>query len=275
MFGGIGNDLLNGGTGADTMRGQAGNDTYVIDNVGDNVIELAGAGIDTIQSSTAFTSLNFGGRVNVENLTLTGSAVTGVGNSLNNVITGNNLNNSLSGLSGNDRLLGLGGNDSLFGGIGNDSLFGGTGNDSLFSDIGNDLLFGGTGNDLLNGGTGNDTLRGEAGTDTITTGTGLDTIRFNTALGAGNIDTITDYNPANDTMELDDAIFTALPLGPLAPEAFRIGAGAADADDRIIYNDTTGQVFYDPDGNVAAVAQTQFATLGTGLAVTNADFVAV
>ena len=34
--------VLSGGTGADTMRGGAGNDTYVVDNAGDIVTELAG-----------------------------------------------------------------------------------------------------------------------------------------------------------------------------------------------------------------------------------------
>ena len=88
MFGGIGNDLLNGGIGADTMRGELGNDTYVVDNAGDVVIDF-GAGIDRIVSSIS-TSLNLAGRLTVENLTLTGTAVTGVGNALNNVITGDN-----------------------------------------------------------------------------------------------------------------------------------------------------------------------------------------
>src|SRR4029453_1577631 len=101
-----------GGAGAHNMQGQTGNDTYVVDNVADIVTELAGAGIDTIQSSIS-TSLNFGGRLNVENLTLTGAAISGTGNGLNNVITGTNLGNILFGLSGNDRLSGLGGSDQL------------------------------------------------------------------------------------------------------------------------------------------------------------------
>ena len=101
LLGGLGNDSLNGGTGADNMHGQAGDDLYVVDNVGDTVTELAGAGIDEIRSSIS-TSLNFGGRLNVENLTLTGAAISGTGNGLGNRIVGNNLNNTLNGLGGND-----------------------------------------------------------------------------------------------------------------------------------------------------------------------------
>ena len=247
------------------MRGQAGNDIYVVDNIGDHVIELSGAGIDTILSSIS-TSLNFGGRLSVENLTLTGAAFSGTGNGLGNRIFGNNSNNSLNGLAGSDSLFGRGGNDLLLGGIGNDSLNGGAGADNIR---------GQAGNDLINGGFGNDHLRGQSGHDTITTGAGSDTIRFDTLLGTGNIDTVEDYNTSSDSFELDDAIFAALLLGPLAAAAFQIGATAADADDRIIYNDTTGQLFYDPDGNVAASTQTQFALLSNTPIVSATDFFVV
>jgi Ca2+-binding RTX toxin-like protein len=247
LFGGIGNDLLNGGIGADTMRGEAGNDTYVVDNVGDAVIEAAGAGIDTIQSSISL-SLNVAGRLDVENLTLTGgAAISGIGNAQNNVMIGNNANNLLNGLGGNDSLFGLGGNDTLVGGVGND---------------------------LLSGAAGNDFYLGGTGADTIFTGIGNDTIRFDTPLGAGNVDSLPDFDPAADTIQLENAVFTALAAGVLPAAAFRIGAIALDATDRIIYNSATGALFYDPDG-LLEVGQVQFATLATGLALTNADFVVV
>jgi hypothetical protein len=57
----------------------------------------------------------------------------------------------------------------------------------------------------------------------------------------------------------------------LTAAEFRISAAAADADDRIIYNSTTGAVIYDSNGNVAGGA-TQFATLPAGLALTVLDF---
>jgi Ca2+-binding RTX toxin-like protein len=255
LFGGSGDDLLNGGTGRDEMHGGAGNDTYVVDNRHDVVAE-AGGGIDRIITSISL-SLNSTGKLAVENLRLTGSAnLNGTGNALDNTIIGNSGNNHISGLNGDDTLFGLAGSDRLSGGNGDDHLLGGLGND------------------VLSGGNGNDTLNGQDGADTIFTGAGTDTIVFNTALGAGNIDHVMDFTPAVDKFQLDSAVFTGLPAGPLAADAFVIGAAAADANDRIIYNDTSGALSFDADGT-GATAQVQFALLGTGLALTNNDFVIV
>ncbi|MGO4843796.1 calcium-binding protein, partial [Rhizobiaceae sp. 2RAB30] len=49
---------------------------------------------------------------NLENLILTGSALAGTGNSLNNVITGNALANTLNGGTGSDPLAGGLGDDT-------------------------------------------------------------------------------------------------------------------------------------------------------------------
>lgn len=95
---------------------------------------------------------------------------------------------------------------------------------------------------------------------------------FSDTLDGGNVDTIGDFNVAADTIELSGFIFNAIASGTLAANAFVIGAAAADADDRIIYDPTTGALYYDADGDGAGAA-VQFATLGTGLALTNADFV--
>ena len=113
--------ILNGGLGVDTMQGNAGNDTYYVDNAGDVVTELPGAGTDTIQSSVSL-SLNTPGKFDVENLTLNRPlAFSGSGNALNNVITGNNASNTLSGAAGNDTLNGQGGADNMQGGAGDDT----------------------------------------------------------------------------------------------------------------------------------------------------------
>lgn len=331
LFGGAGSDVLNGGAGADHLTGGIGNDIYVLDNVGDVVTESAGSGIDRIISAIN-TSLNFGGRLDVENLTLIGAAVTGIGNSLANTIVGNNLANNLNGLGGNDILIGLGGNDVMFGGNGADTFVGGRGNDTMNGGLGLDVvnygreggphgvtvnllgngsqgglphdtavdsfgnvdrvanipnvigtrfadtIFGGNHANNLSGGAGNDQLTGGLGSDTLTGGADNDVFVFNAPLALANSDVVTDFHNAlgnNDTFHLDDAIFTALPLGPLAPGAFHVGTGAADADDRIIYNDTTGQLFYDPDGNVATSGQTQFALLSNTPVISAADFVVV
>lgn len=153
-FGTIGNDTLTGTyLTADIFFGSLGNDTYIIQDIEDNIQELAGMGLDTVKSS-----VNYALGANLENLTLTGGAYEGIGNELNNSITGN--------LSINNHLYGYGGNDILTGGAGNDTLKGDEGNDRLTSGSGNDFLIGGAGNDILNGGTGVDQMMGEAGNDT-------------------------------------------------------------------------------------------------------------
>jgi Ca2+-binding RTX toxin-like protein len=114
-----GNDTLNGGLGADSMVGGTGNDLYLVDNVGDSVVELAGEGTDTVSSSISYTLGS-----NVENLILTGSASNGTGNGLDNTLTGNALSNRLDGGAGNDRLIGGDGTDFLTGGAGNDVFVG-------------------------------------------------------------------------------------------------------------------------------------------------------
>ncbi|WP_202679954.1 calcium-binding protein [Skermanella mucosa] len=143
LEGGAGNDRLDGGSGADHMIGGSGDDTYFVDDAGDQIVEYAGGGTDTVQSSVSLVLAN-----EVENLVLGGTAnLDGTGNGLNNKIQGNGGANLLRGGGGGDWLQGWAGNDRLEGGAGNDGLDGGAGNDVLIGGAGRDRLSGGAGAD--------------------------------------------------------------------------------------------------------------------------------
>ncbi len=136
LYGAEGNDSLDGGAGADWMVGGNGDDSYVVDNLGDSVVELEGGGTDTVSSS-----LSLRLQLNVENLLLTGTAnLSGWGNNLNNNITGNSGANDLTGHEGDDTLIGQAGNDTLRGGLGADSMVGGTGDDTYHLDNAGDVV---------------------------------------------------------------------------------------------------------------------------------------
>ncbi len=206
MFGFDGNDTLNGGAGADTMYGGNGNDAYGVDNTGDQVIESANQGTDTVVSSISYSLPS-----NVENLTLAGpAAINATGNSLNNVITGNSGNNKLTG------------------------------------------------------------------------GAGSDHFGFNTALnGSSNVDTIMDFShAAGDKIDLARTVFTTMtkvaPGTAIISGEFAANASgsARDASDHILYNTTTGALFYDPDGTGNATA-IQFAIVANHPTLVASDFLLV
>ena len=121
LQGGVSADRLDGGSGADIMTGGSGYDTYVVENIGDQVIETEPGnwpgGFDTVESSITYTLGSY-----VENLTLVGNDIlNGTGNELNNQIIGNSAANQLVGGVGDDELTGGAGDDVTMGGIGSDT----------------------------------------------------------------------------------------------------------------------------------------------------------
>jgi Ca2+-binding RTX toxin-like protein len=240
LSGGAGNDTLDGGAGADRLEGGAGNDLYVVDQSGDVVVEGAGGGVDTVQTAVGFTL-----GAEVEALVATGTgAIALTGNAFSNTLTGNDAANTLSGAGGNDGLVGRAGNDTLQGGLGNDRLSGG------------------------------------AGKDVLTGGAGKDVFVFDTRWAAknGNVDKLTDFSVRDDSLFLDHTVFAGLGRKgsldhpeKLNGKLFVTGTVAHDGDDRLIYDDQTGALYYDPDGNHAK-AKVLIATLKAHLHLTKADF---
>lgn len=164
------------------------------------------------------------------------------------------------------------GNDAVYAYGGHDIVFGDAGKDKLYGLKGNDDLYGGAGRDLLNGGSGSDYLSGGLDSDTLTGGAGRDYFVFDAKASRTNVDTITDFKPADDTIMFDNRIFTKVGRdGWLSKAAFWVGSKAHDSSDRIIYNKKTGALLYDPDGTGSAAA-IKVAQLKAGLAITKADF---
>ncbi len=140
----------------------------------------------------------------------------------------------------------------------------------------NDVLTGNTVSNRLTGNAGSDVINGLGGNDTLLGGAGADFFVFNTALNTTtNRDVIADFSAPIDTIRLENAVFTALTAtGTLNAALFKnlTTGGAVDATDRILYDDTTGAVFYDRDGSAGTYARVQFATLTGAPTITNLDF---
>lgn len=151
-----------------------------------------------------------------------------------------------------------------------------------------DYLRGGSGNDTLNGGIGNDTLSGGLGADRLNGGAGDDAFRFDAAVTNLNRDTIVQFdlrdpgNPAvqGDRIELAQNRFTGITAadvdnGILKATAFHAGSvETALASHRIVYNQASGEIWYDRDGFGVGTAAFLIATIisPTKPALTNEYF---
>jgi Ca2+-binding RTX toxin-like protein len=132
------------------------------------------------------------------------------------------------------------------------------------------------GNALSNGiagSNGNNVLFGGAGADTLTGLGGADKFHFNDATsGAVNADYISDFSAAQgDKISLDAGAFIG--FGSTIDGAeFQMGTVATGNQATILYDQSTGRLFYDSDG-AGAGAAVIFATVNPGTAITAADFV--
>ena len=127
-----GQDRLDGGAGADFMDGGTGDDIYLVDNVGDSIVEAAGQGYDYLFTTVSYT---LGAGASIEYFSTADYAGTEAidltGNELGNSILGNAGANRLMGGGGDDYLDASGRADILDGGAGQAFLVGGSGTDTF------------------------------------------------------------------------------------------------------------------------------------------------
>ncbi|MBO3705798.1 MAG: DUF4347 domain-containing protein [Candidatus Accumulibacter sp.] len=300
---GSGSNILDGAGGIDTASYLYGASSGVSVSLAiAGAQATGGSGIDTLVGIE-----NLSGSTYADLLRGDGSANLLSGVQGDDFLDGGAGSDTLDGGSGNDTLWGGTGADSLVGGDGNDAYYldhagdsvsetnanpasGGT--DQVFSYLASCTLaanvengrilatgaanLNGNGLDnLLQGGSGNNRLAGGTGNDTLLGGSGADFFRFDTLPNAAtNRDMIGDFNVLDDTIGLENAVFASLATGPLAAGSFRSGAGitaAADADDFVIYDSSSGALYYDANGNAGA-GPVQIASLGGGLALSPVDF---
>jgi len=121
----------------------------------------------------------------------------------------------------------------------------------VYGSSGDDLIVSGGGDDFLSGGDGNDTLISGRGYDELIGGDGNDVFVFNDATGeVSNTDLIMDFDTDHDVFHLVQEDFSALEgYGPLSEQAFHLGTSAQTESHHIIYDRSSGELYYDVDGS--------------------------
>ncbi|MGL5075394.1 MAG: calcium-binding protein, partial [Waterburya sp.] len=258
--GGAGNDTIIGGGYDDSFDGGEGND--LINAGGGDDYVYTNAGIDTVIGGGGNDTFYFDRFSATDALTI---SYTDINNGT--VSDGSQFRGfeSLYVTTGS-------GNDTINITVGATSILSGAGSDRVSSSAQDDYLFGEEGADSLKSNGGNDTLVGGSGIDTLTGGSGQDNFRFENP--TDGFDRLDDFNVNDDLIEVFGFNFDGglVEGSSISVDQFVIGSAATDSSDRFIYDNTTGALFFDVDGN-GSTAQLQLATLNTGLALTNQDIV--
>jgi Ca2+-binding RTX toxin-like protein len=276
LGGDVGNDSLDGGADDDTLFGRAGDDTLLGGGGDDDLTGHGGA--DSLEGGDGDDSLNGDGGndllfAGLGDDTLRGGDGADLlgGDVGNDVLEGGAGRDTLLGRAGDDALLGGEGDDTLTGHGGDDRLGGGAGRDDLAGSEGADTLNGAADSDTIDGGAGDDRVAGGEGQDMLTGGEGRDRFVFDAALKSKAADVITDYSTADDRFVLDASIFVNTNIGPLARDAFVLGTRAEDLEDRIIYDATSGSLWFDLDGSGRG-KKALFATVDPDTAIDHREF---
>jgi Ca2+-binding RTX toxin-like protein len=241
LNGDVGNDYLNGGVGNDFLDGGEGSDILIGSN-GDLDILMGGVGDDVYEVYTSNTITENAG----EGIDWVYAVV--------DYTLGDNLENLVLWETGN---------------------INGTGNSE------DNYLYGNIGNNLLAGGTGNDSLFGGAGTDSLTGGLGNDEFTFRGVFGTLGVDTITDFALTADkitlsktTFNLASAVTTGSDIGfSVVSEFASVTSNADTSSAMIVYNSSTGGLFYNSNGSdVGFGSGGQFAVITGNPVLTATDF---
>jgi Ca2+-binding RTX toxin-like protein len=228
-------NVINGNDGANTLNGRAGSD-LIFGNGGNDVIDMSGGGTtsygnDTIHGGSGFDTVDFVGSAALAPVTIDLGA--GTGN---------------AGAAGSFTFSSI------------ERVFGGNFADRMTGSNLSDTFYGQGGNDTLNGAAGNDTLTGGAGNDSFL---------FANAPGTANADRILDFVTGTDELVFENGVMAALGgAGAWAAGDGRFWAASGataghDADDRLVYNTSTGNLYYDADGSGLGAAQLVFTLSGS------------
>ncbi|MEG4232431.1 calcium-binding protein [Microcoleus sp. Pol11C3] len=259
VIGTQGDNRLNGGPGSDIILTFGAND--VVAGGSGNELIITGGGNDSVG----------GGDGNDTIISGSGNDVVAGGTGDDFIFAGKG-DDLVDGGDGNDLISGDRGNDTVLGGSGSDTVFGGQGNDVVGGGDGNDSLFGGKDNDTVNGGAGNDFISGDRGSDVLTGGAGSDTFYFFSSGGDYGVDTITDFTPGEDKIRLKQGgVFSGLGSSFDASEFVVVSgfntASPGATTNKLIYDPTSGALFFNGNNGVLQIAQLQ-----TGLTITSNNF---
>ncbi|MER9165715.1 calcium-binding protein [Mesorhizobium sp. M0715] len=287
--------IFHGTRGADVFHATTGNDKYLVNNAHDKVMEAPSGGVDKVVASVSY-ALTAGSHIEQLSTASSGgrASINLTGNEFGQAIYGNGGANKINGGGGADKMTGYGGNDTYYVDNAHDKVVEqrGSGADKVLASVSFALSAGShieqlattkasskaainlTGNEFgqtIQGNAGSNKIDGGGGADTLSGRGGRDAFVFSTALGAGNVDKITDFNKAQDKIHLDHSIFAGLDQGGLSSDAFFAGKAAHDSSDHIIYNSSTGALSFDSDG-VGGANQIHFASLSPHLSITASSF---
>ncbi len=244
-----GNDSLSGGAGNDTLNGGAGRD-----------ILIGGAGADVMDGGDGIDTADYSALAAAVSVALNGATAVQV---------------SIGGLI-EDLISNI---ENLTGGSGGDTLTGDVLANVLNGGGGNDRLGGGGGKDVLSGGSGDDRLTGGAGLDKLTGGSGADVMVLSDKTVSR--DTIDGFISGQDTLEISAAQFGGgLVAGvALSASSFVVNdtGDAGDADDRFIFDESSGDLYFDSNGSIDGSANSQLIASFTGLLplLSSSDFIIV